>query len=785
MKRRMILGLLVHVASYFCVVVQANAAQALSGLKQGDPVATFKLNNLYSDSDGTIVAAKFIHEVSGAPVFLVEAETVPQMFLWFDTPAHSNQGLPHALEHLLVRGTKGGYFLALENMRLAQVGIASYQDFNYYGVAASAGMSTFSELFHACLDAVYHPDFTDNEVEREVYHFGVKSDAAPAQRSLIEGGTIYNEIQSRAGRFDYYFQLNKRVLGPDNPFGFDTGGEPEELQKVTPQQIRQFHAEHYKLGPTTGFVFALTPDIDIHKFLQKVSDELQALPRSNSPDLAVPKPNAPKYPIRPDPNTEPAIYPFASTSDSGAGFVHFAWKPVQTDSQTELKLLQLFFKALADGQESLLYRSIVDRNTRTVDLGATGVSSGLFTGDSPFYPVPIAEVSGIPGNRISPESIKTIQSLILSQIQDISNYSDGDSALSDFNDLIAGYAKSMHRSERVWVRNAPEFGSRKTDWKEQFELLEMDPSFVRSISEEPVWKIIDQDLKSSKNIWRNLIKKFGLTEVPYSTAGVPSTQSLANTEKAKQQRIQNKTQELLQRYQTTEIQEAFARLEKEESAKTQEIEASQNRISRPRFLEHPPLSPDDQIRYRQLRVADVPVVASIFTRPPTLDVGLSFDLRQIPRKYYKYLPLLPRCLDSLGLKTGDSTDSYQRLLTQIGKDVYGLSISYDANPASKRADLVIRVSAADLQELRTALALVRSMILYNALDESRVDRLRDLIASRLVSDDAFLRQPVWMFNSSLALRNETNPLFLALNSDLTRAHWDSRMKWRFHATVSH
>src|SRR5215467_1258345 len=115
MKHRIILGLFVTVASHFCVVGQAGAAQGLSDLRQGDTVATFKVNNLYSDSDGTVVAAKFTHEVSGAPVFLVQAESVPQMFLWFDTPTHSNQGLPHALEHLLVRGTKGGYFLALEN----------------------------------------------------------------------------------------------------------------------------------------------------------------------------------------------------------------------------------------------------------------------------------------------------------------------------------------------------------------------------------------------------------------------------------------------------------------------------------------------------------------------------------------------------------------------------------------------------------------------------------------------------------------------------------------------
>ncbi len=56
---------------------------------------------------------------------------------------------------------------------------------------------------------------------------------------------------------------------------------------------------------------------------------------------------------------------------------------------------------------------------------------------------------------------------------------------------------------------------------------------------------------------------------------------------------------------------------------------------------------------RWFRLDNVPVIATFVDRAPTIDLGLSFDLRRIPRRYYKYLPILPKCLDSLGLKTAD------------------------------------------------------------------------------------------------------------------------------------
>ena len=67
-------------------------AQDLPVLKQDQVIADFRVANLYSDSEGSIVGAKFWHTPTGAPVYLLQIETVPQVFTWVDTPVDSNRG---------------------------------------------------------------------------------------------------------------------------------------------------------------------------------------------------------------------------------------------------------------------------------------------------------------------------------------------------------------------------------------------------------------------------------------------------------------------------------------------------------------------------------------------------------------------------------------------------------------------------------------------------------------------------------------------------------------------
>lgn len=769
------------------VALPASAsAQGISTLRQNEIVSGFRVEHLYRDSNRDVIAAKFRHVNRMVPVYLLQIETVPQVFMWVDTPISSGQGTAHALEHLVAnKGTRGRYVKLLLEMRLSQSVEASFQDYNFYTMSTGAGLSSFLEQFHAWMDALYKADFSDSEAAMEFYHLGVSSSSSKKQKHLVEEGSVYDEMEAGEGTFDYYFALNKYALGESNPLSFNIGGVPDEMRQVAAKDIRSFYQQHYRLGPTTGFIFVISPKENVGNFLKHISEEFHRFPDLQQPQPVTNGPPAPKYPIQPSPDHSVKLFPFPSTGETDRAEVRFAWTAVRTDSRVRLKLLQLFFQALADGQKSILYKSLIDSHTRVADFGATSIEAKTFLSNSPKFPVQFVGLSGIPGNRINVEMVEKLRYQILTKIDQISHYPDHSPALAAFNQVVLDRARTSRRAQTVWIRSAPLFGtSYSTDWKEYLEYLEMDPSFVRSLSEDSTWDGVEKFLKSDTNIWRDLIREYHLLETPYATASVPSPQLLKQKEEEKERRLHVKSIELMREFGTTDEQEALSKFQSQETEKTKIIDQLNAQIRRPHFTENPPLTRDDQIKYQESRFAGVPIIATFFERAPTIDVGLSFDLHDVPRKYYKYLPILPRCLDSLGLKQGREITSYSDLLTKTDQVFYDFSVGYRASAPSRRADLTIRASAIAPEDLRAGLGLIQDMLLSTYLDPANLARMRDLVDERVWQDESFSKSPGWFMNPSYAFRYQDDPLFLAVNSQLTRAHWDGRVKWLLHPPVN-
>jgi len=758
----------------------------LAGLKQDQEIGSFRVANLYSDPSGSIVGAKFLHVRTNAPVFLLQMQTVPKAYIWVDTPDESDRGIPHALEHLLAgKGTKGRYVTLLTDMQLSQSAAATYQDFNFYGFSSGTGMEGFFAQLHAWLDALFRADFSAAEAERELYHFGV-STGADKRLNLAEEGSVYDEEQADQSTESYYFELNKRILGPDNPFSSDIRGNPGSMRQVSPEDIRGFYKEHYKLGPSAGFIFVIDPKENVTAFLNKASREFDEFSFAGAANASKRSKAEPKYPIHSSQDTGVGVWPFPAGSDSDAAAIRVGWKPAKATSLAQLELLELFFHALAGDQNSVLYKAAVNTQTREIDTGARKVDYDVFLQNSPFFPFEQVEISGIPGDRLSAGVVERIRDFVLSKIKEVSEYPDGSPQLQSFNAAVAAYAKASRKSQSVWIKMPPLFGiDLSSEWKKHLGILEMDDHFVRSLSEEQAWQAVERQLQSGKNVWRDVIRDFHLLDMPYAMASKPSTELLKRLETAKQERIRKKIEALREKYQVGDDQEALRRFAQDESNKSKEIQGIEARIRRPRFTAHPPLTPDDEIRYQQFRLGSVPVIASIFDRPPSIDIGLAFDLRGIPRKYYKYLPILPRCFDSIGLKSGDQMVSYGDLLTQIQDKTLKFSVGYEENAASKRADLVFRTSVTNDQEFKTALDLVSRVLRFSRPDLSSLDRLRDITDQRLAVDDAFKgNEFLWMQNAAYSFLTQGDQLFQGVYSAFTRTHWDERMKWRLHKPVT-
>jgi len=219
--------------------------------------------------------------------------------------------------------------------------------------------------------------------------------------------------------------------------------------------------------------------------------------------------------------------------------------------------------------------------------------------------------------------IEALRSYILARIGLISAYPDGAPELLAFNQVVKSYATTLQRDRKIWLKSSPLFTSDyKTDWKEYLSYTEMDPSFIRSLADQSAWQRFQSQIDSGQNIWHRLIRKFHLLDTPYATASIPSEQLLAATEKNTRKRIEDKTTALKEFFGSTDEDEALIKFEQKEIRKTVEIDRIDSRVPRPKFTDHPPLTPDDGVQYKQFNLNHVPVVAVFFDGTPTIDFGL-------------------------------------------------------------------------------------------------------------------------------------------------------------------
>src|SRR5579863_5648663 len=173
------------------LIASAMAQQNVSynNLKQGQIVSGFRATALYLDDSDHAIGARFQHQRTGFTLDLLQIQSAPQAFVWVTTFPTSNMGEPHTQEHLLLgKGNKGRALGSQETMSLATDTAFTMQWRTCYSFYTSAGQDAFFNHFEHTMDALLHPDYSQEEVRREVRNFGVSADPKTGSLSLEEKG---------------------------------------------------------------------------------------------------------------------------------------------------------------------------------------------------------------------------------------------------------------------------------------------------------------------------------------------------------------------------------------------------------------------------------------------------------------------------------------------------------------------------------------------------------------------------------------------------------------------
>jgi Zn-dependent M16 (insulinase) family peptidase len=740
----------------------------------------FRAAAVYLDDADQPFGARFIHRKTGFTLDLIQVQSVPQAFAWVNTFPVSDRGEPHTQEHLLMgKGNTGRALAASETMTLSQSNAFTMQWRTCYNFNTKAGLPVFYDEFRRLLDALLHPDYTDEEIRREVRNFGVSENPANHRARLEEKGTVYNEMVSSMNNPNWtlFRQIGLDLYGAHHPLGYNAGGEPSGIRQMTPADIRTFHARHYflaNMGAVVSLPKGQTPDEELSR-IDQILTAVQPSPVTLKPESedALPRP-------QPAAAGSVQIVDFPFENEQQPSYVGLAWPATRKLDAKEALLLNLFLDSFAGDTSTDLYRVFINGSTRKLDIGAEGVFGYL--NQDQGYPVVIG-LTGVAASNLNETKVREIRSVVMAELARIAALPDGSKELQEFNALARGRVVDQRRQLSKLVNSPPGFGARETGsfWMEHLYRLNRESGFRKPVTQKPDLDAIDQMLGSGANLWRDALKRWRLigTE-PYGIAARPSVALLKRQQLESQERIQAEVRLLKTKYKVTDDQAAIRRYETDYDAETKRLDNIARSTPAEKFLDYPPLTLDDQLEYKETKLAGgVPLVSSFFDNMTSATTAVALRLDVLPEADLPLVSLLPALLTETGVIMDGKPVPYEQMQEMLRKEILDLRAEFRNNLRSNRVELLVEGSGNDLNESGRAMEWMRAVLAHPDWRPENLPRIRDLVeqsVGRLRATEQG-QEEAWVMNPALAYWKQTNPLYLTTSSFLTRAWNADRLKW--------
>lgn len=764
------------------VVSDSNDKQTFEGLSQGSIIGAFATENLYMNTQKKAYGVRFIHRTTGMPVTLFHLETSPQFLITVKTYPDSDKGEPHTGEHLVLgKGAKGKYMSLAMDMLLGENTAATYQHLVAYHYNCSGGKEAFFSLLGPYLDTIINPDFSDEEIRREVCHIGVFEDPETGQLSIDEKGTIYNEMVSSFEKrgFRIWQEIRKTIYGPHHPMGYSSGGVPKDIRTMTAEDINTFHQFHYRFGPNTEAVIIIPPSITIEEMLAQLDSTITKI-RVDS-DAEVPaKLEMPVFQPAPDRQT---IYyaDYPSDGTTKPGIAYYTWGPLNDESYEKIIMSELLIKLLASGESSYLYKDLVASDTRLIEPGASDISP--FVWYVPGYPAFIS-IDGFPESAGTTEYLDEMRTIILNRIHWLANLEENSPQLLEVHKRFTSLLTEYRRYLRQFSEESPRFGSRSSGiWLYQYlTVINTYQSFNLSLTMDPFFDSLEQEIASGKNVYHPLIKQYGMDQLPYAFSIRANPDLIREERDEKAERLAHALENIQKTYQSEDPQEALRLYKEDFDEKTRVIEARDNAIHGPALVKNPPLTYDDALTaHRENLTETVPIVWNLFENTSFLTIGVAFNIRDLDEKFLDCLPIFPELLTGLGVLRDDGTtlthEKLESMLRETFTHFYG---TYDGNSVSKRLELLCSIGAGNSQNGKEGLQLLTEILKNPQVYYGNISRIQDLIKSEINSLTSRLEssEENWVSSIANAAQNHDDPYYQAVFSIHRKLYLLHRLTWK-------
>jgi Zn-dependent M16 (insulinase) family peptidase len=750
---------------------------SLSSLTQDEIIQGFKVTAVYLNDADKPMGARFLHESTGFILDLLQIESVPQTFIYVNSFPVSDKGEPHTQEHLLItKGNKGHELNTREGMSLAESNAFTSQIHTVYNFNTGAGPDVFYTLFEGYMDALLYPDYTDEEVRREVRNWGV-AQLPDKSLKIEEKGSVYNEMSTTMNNpWAILFDSAGRLLyGNTHPLALNSGGLPAGIRVLTEKDINKFHADNYWLG-NMGAIVSLPSSMTLGSVLGRMNNILVRLNKGVTTSEHRMSQMPPPAPAK---TGTISVLDFPAENANQPGSMVFAWQPDLNINMKEFLELNVFMSVFAGDATTNLYKTFVDSKTKNAGMGAQSVSA--YVDDKQLHPV-FVFLDGIEAENLTAQKAAFSRQLITDELQKIADYPDHSPALLAFNKRFENSLTSIVRTMAKFENSPPKFGFRNTgdDWYVQLQELNEIQGFRKSVGFKPQVEEIRKSLVEGTNIWKSEIAKWKLVSpVPYVLVAKANPALSAKAEAEKKQRAEAEVNRLKALYHLTGDQETIAFYKSVYDSNTTILEKLEQ-AHRVNFIENPPLTLDDQLQYKQVLLMDkIPVTRSVFNNMTSATTGIALGLNTVPEDKLVYLALLPELLTQTGYIKNGKPVSYEEMIQQIQQQILSLTSYYSTGLSNDRAELVVKASGNNEAEAITSVKWINDVLKYPYWKTENLPRIRDLVEQSLSDIRKKMQSPeeYWVWDPNTAYERQNKPLVLATSSFLTRSHNIFRLKW--------
>jgi presequence protease len=221
------------------------------GLSPGGRIRGYLIEKIIPLPEIKALFYQLHHQATGARHIHISAPDSENVFsVGFKTVPRDSTGVAHILEHTVLCGSekypvRDPFFSMIRRSLNTFMNALTASDWTMYPFSTQ-NRKDYYNLMSVYLDSAFFPILDRLSFHQEGHRLEFEPDPATGSSRLTYKGVVYNEMKGAMSSPDQIIGRSiLNALYPDTTYGYNSGGDPARITKLTHADLVAFHHRHY------------------------------------------------------------------------------------------------------------------------------------------------------------------------------------------------------------------------------------------------------------------------------------------------------------------------------------------------------------------------------------------------------------------------------------------------------------------------------------------------------------------------------------------------------------